>query len=57
MQFNIRLFGVCLVFGVFCCIYFVARCRCAMNFIEFKKLVENDFDSFDSVKKIFPKKS
>ncbi len=57
MKFNIRFLIIGLVVGVFCCVYFVTRCRCAMNFTEFKKLIENDFDSFDNVKKIFPKKS
>ena len=57
MRFNAKILILGVVVGVFCCVYFVARCRCAMNFTEFKKLIENDFDSFDSVKKVFPRKA
>jgi len=57
MQFKAKIWVLGVAVGVFCCVYFVARCRCAMNFIEFKKIIENDFDSFDNVKKVFPKKS
>lgn len=59
MSFRTKLIIFFISLGiVFLCIYSVIKSRdVKMNFIEFKKLIEADFESFDSVKKIFPKNS